>query len=38
MDDIFSIIGRLYVELLQSQKIIAELQNKLNENKINDDQ
>lgn len=32
MDDIFSIIGRLYVELLQSQKIIAELQNKLNDN------
>lgn len=31
MDDIFSIIGRLYVELLQSQKIIAELQNKLND-------
>jgi hypothetical protein len=36
MEDIFSIIGRLYVELLQSQKIIAELQKQLEDIKNND--
>lgn len=36
MDDIFSIIGRLYVELLQSQKLIAELRNQLDDNKNTD--
>jgi len=31
MEDIFSIIGKLYLELLQSQKVIESLQKKLDE-------
>jgi hypothetical protein len=31
MEDIFSVIGKLYLELLQSQKVIESLQKKLDE-------
>jgi hypothetical protein len=31
MEDIFSVIGKLYLELLQSQKVIEGLQKKLDE-------
>lgn len=29
MEEIFTIIGKMYVDLIQSQKIIAELQKQL---------
>jgi hypothetical protein len=29
MDDIFAVIGKMYLDLLQSQKIIDSLQKKL---------
>ena len=29
MDELFTIIGRLYIELVQSQKIIDNLQKKI---------
>jgi hypothetical protein len=31
MEEIFAIIGKLYLELLQSQKVIESLQKKLDE-------
>lgn len=31
MDDIFTIIGKMYVDIVQSQKVITELQKQLEE-------
>lgn len=31
MDELFTIIGRLYIELVQSQKIIDNLQKKISD-------
>ena len=31
MDDVFTIIGKMYVDIIQSQKVIAELQKQLEE-------
>lgn len=31
MEEIFTIIGKMYVDLVQSQKIISELQKQLEE-------
>ena len=31
MDELFTVIGRLYMELVQSQKIIDSLQKKLSD-------
>jgi hypothetical protein len=31
MDELFTIIGRLYIDLVQSQKVIDNLQKKIND-------
>ena len=31
MDELFNIIGKMYVDLIQSQKVITELQKKVEE-------
>ena len=36
MEEIFTIIGKMYVDLVQSQKVIAELQKQLEDKTYSD--
>lgn len=36
MEEIFTIIGKMYVDLVQSQKVIAELQKQLEDKTYGD--